>query len=469
MDTHNTSTIEKALALNLDSNIYGSIAEIGAGQEVARYFFQAGGAAGTVAKTISAYDMKFSDDIYGKEDSGRYVVESRLNKMLEHEFNLLQERLSETRGDNTCFFAFADTVAARNFKGTNECHGWLGVRFQTQPNTPCNQIVIHVRLHDTNNQQQQEAIGILGVNLTHAAFYQLDNSRDFISSLTGNLNRQRIEIDMIHTDGPNLNHFNNRLLSLELIEQGFTDAVLFGSDGNVKQPSDVFYKKPILLQRGSFRPFTKVNLDILNHGEKQFIKDYNLTDTHEDIIIVNEITMQSLKGGSKDTPIQDFLERVESLTSLGHTILISNYVLFVDVKNYLGRFTQNAIGMVIGAGHLEKLFDEEFYSHLNGGILEAFGKLINGKSTVYVYPLHTKESCQTASTFNPPSQLKHLYNYLMENNKIVNLLGCDLTQVSMHSSKVRQLLQENNPMWEEFVPEEIAKVIKAKNLFGYNQ
>ena len=461
------STIEKALSINLDSNIYGSFAEIGAGQEVARCFFRAGGAAGTVAKTMSAYDMKFSDDIYGKEESGRYVVESRLNKMLGHEFDLLVERLSDTRGSDTRFFAFADTVSALNYQGTNECHGWLGVRFQTEPGEPCNQVILHVHMHDNNNMQQQEAIGILGVNLIHSCFYHIKDSDEFISTITENLSRQRIEIDMIHSEGPSLQHLDNRVLSLKLIEQGFTDAVLFGCDGEVKQPSEIFYKKPLLLQRGSFRPFTKVNLDILKHGSEQFVKDYAEIKSGEDIVIVNEITMQNLKGDSEQTSIKDFLERVESLSSLGHNILISNYTLFVDIKSYLNRFTKAPIAMVVGAGHLEKIFDEDFYSHLEGGILEAFGKLANGDSSLYVYPLHTAESCQTSQTFFPPEHLQSLYSYLKSNRKIVDLLGCDSTEVSVHSSGVRQMLRDNDPQWEKLVPTEVATVIKDKGLFGY--
>lgn len=457
--------LEKALALNLEKDIYGSLAEIGAGQEVARYFFRARGTASTVAKTMSAYDMKFSDDIYGREDSGRYVVESRVVRMLDHEFNLLKERLSPTRGHNTRFFSFANTMAARSKEG-NECHGWLGVRFQSRPNEPANQVILHVRMHDNSNRQQQEAIGILGVNLIHAAFFHMKTTQDFVSALTQNLSRRRVEIDMICTEGASLEHINNRLLSLDLIERGFTDAVLFGPNGEVKQPSEVFYQKPILIQRGSFRPFTNVNLDIINHGSFQFCTEHGLKK--ENIIIVNEITLQNLKKESKKPPTKDFLERVESLSSLGYYILVSNYPLFIDVKNYLRRFTTEAISILIGAGHLEKLFDSKHYSHLEGNILEAIGKLINGPSSIYVYPLHTEESCQTSQTFNPPPELKFLYDYLITEKKIVDLLGCDKTDISIRSSDVRCLLAQNDKNWEKFVPDQVAATIKNNGLFGYD-
>src|SRR5690349_5626885 len=164
-----TDTHGKALSINLDQRRYGTFAEIGAGQEVVRWFFRVGGAAGTIAKSMSAYDMAVSDAIYGPCD--RYVCRPRLQSMLDYEHDLNLARLNESRGDMTAFFTFADTVAARNFKGTNECHGWMGVKFQAHPRDQDSQVIIHVRMLDVEATLQQEALGIVGVNLLYGAFY----------------------------------------------------------------------------------------------------------------------------------------------------------------------------------------------------------------------------------------------------------------------------------------------------------
>src|SRR3954451_10580542 len=262
-------TDKKALRINLDAHKYGTFAEIGAGQEVARRFFHVGGAAGTVAKTMSAYDMTFSDAIYGPAD--RYVSRVRLQTMLDHEYDLLIERLDRKFGAEKTFFVFADTVAARSFKERNESHGWLGVRFQSQARGQPSQIIIHVRLLDKANVEQQEALGVIGVNLLHGAFY-FRQPEKLISSLQENLPEGRSEVDMIKFSGPLFQHVDNRLMSLQLVSQGLTDAVMFTADGESVQPAEILHKKAIIIERGSFRPVTYATNDMLEGARKIYLR-----------------------------------------------------------------------------------------------------------------------------------------------------------------------------------------------------
>ena len=262
---------DKALRVNLDPRYYGTFAEIGAGQEVVRWFFRAGGAAGTVAKSISAYDMKVSDAIYGS--CARYVCRERLQSMLDYEQRLNLERLAGTRGDNTAFFAFADTVAARSFRGNNECHGWMGIKFQAGPRNADSQIIVHVRMLDHENALQQEALGIVGVNLIYGACFLHDQPERLLESLLDGLTTNRIEIDLIEFSGDAFRHVDNRVMSLRLVQLGLTGAAMFSAEGKVLQPSEVLYKKPVLVERGSFRPVTHVNVDMLECAVKRFSKE----------------------------------------------------------------------------------------------------------------------------------------------------------------------------------------------------
>ncbi len=292
MKPYDLTTNRKALTLNLDAQVYGTFAEIGAGQEVARHFFTAGGASATIAKSMSAYDMKFSDDIYGR--CKRYVSIERLLQMLDHEYELLVERLMDTRGKDTTFFVYANTVAARNYQGTNECHGWMGIRFQLAPQCLPNDIMIHVRMLDNTTIAQQEALGIIGVNLIYGAFIYNHDYKVFIESLADNLGNARIEVDMITFKGPAFEHLDNRILSLQLVQQGLTNAVIFSPDGSVLQPSEVLYKKSILLERGSFRPITHINIDMITCAGAQLLQEPQVIG--EDIVVLLEITIKSVSG-----------------------------------------------------------------------------------------------------------------------------------------------------------------------------
>ncbi|MDB5388133.1 MAG: hypothetical protein JWM11_3779, partial [Planctomycetaceae bacterium] len=264
-------TRQKTLRINLDLRRYGTFAEIGAGQEVVRWFFRVGGAAGTIAKSISAYDMTVSDAYYGTCE--RYVCQQRLQSMLDYEYEHALAQLNETRGDTTAFFAFADTVSARNFKGTNECHGWMGVKFQAHPRDQDSQVIIHVRMLDTDNALQQEALGIVGVNLLYGACFMHHEPEQFLESLLDNLSIQRLEIDMIQFSGIAFRHVDNRIMSLKLVQLGLSNAAMFAADGTMLQPSEVLYKKPILVERGSFRPVSHVNIDMLRCALEKFSQE----------------------------------------------------------------------------------------------------------------------------------------------------------------------------------------------------
>src|SRR5579871_6660095 len=361
------STHQKALRINLDLRRYGTFAEIGAGQEVVRWFFRVGAAAGTISKSISAYDMKVSDAIYGK--ARRYVSRERLEVMLDHEYQLNLDRLREDRGDSTAFFAFADTVSARNYLGTNECHGWMGVKFQAHPRDDDSQIIIHVRMLDDENGLQQEALGIVGVNLLYAAFFLHHKPDLMIESLLDNLTTKRIEIDMIEFSGIEFRHVDNRVMSLKLVQLGLSGAAMFGPSGEVLQPSEVLRKRPILVERGSFRPVTKVNIDMLDCARRRFAQEPEVKG--EQVVELMEITMRNLLSGGK-IDLSDFLARAEVLAAAGKTVLISEYFEYYRLAAYLTRYTTEPIALTMGVGSLLDLFTEQFYEGLEGGILEAF-------------------------------------------------------------------------------------------------
>src|SRR5213596_1769536 len=375
------ATDEKALRINLDPAKYGTFAEIGAGQEVARRFFRVGGGAGTIAKTMSGYDMTFSDAIYGR--ANRYVSRLRLQTMLDHEYNLLIERLDAKFGAEKTFFVFADTVAARSFKAREESHGWLGVRFQSEPRGQPSQIIIHVRLLDEANVDQQEALGVIGVNFLHGAFYCRQPEK-LISSLQDNLPRARIEVDMIKFSGPVFQNVDNRLMSLQLVSQGLTDAVMFKADGETVQPAEVFYKKAILVERGSFRPVTYATNDMLDGACRVFLAQSDCSQ--EDLVVLMEMTLENLLAEGQLNHA-DFLARVDILGALGRTVLISKFGEYYRLSSYLFRYTNRAIGLVMGVPSLIEIFNEKYYTNLEGGILEALGRMFKGGLKLYVYPM----------------------------------------------------------------------------------
>lgn len=463
----NTTTIsihEKATQINLDKRFYGTFAEIGAGQEVARWFFVVGGASGTLAKTISAYDMAFSDAIYGKGE--RYVSQPRLQNMLDYEFALLIERLNAKRGESTSFFVFADTVSARNYLGTNECHGWMGVKFQLQPGArPC-EIVIHVNMLDKENLQQQEALGIIGVNLIYGAFYLHSEPEKLIASLLDGLSTARIEVDMIKFLGPYFTNIDSRLMSLQLVEKGLSNATLIGANGDVLQPSEVFHKKPILVERGSFRPVTYVNLDMLDGAREHFLADAEVKK--EDIVELMEITMRNLLStGSIDH--RDFLARADTITSVGKMVLISNYAEYYKLGAYLQRYTKSRIGIVLGIPNLKELFDTKYYDMLEGGILESFGRLFKNDLKLYVYPFldPAYPELTTVQNMDVPPHLTHLFKHLVESGYIEQIDKVHKEYMGIFSRAILAKIREHDHSWEKMVPPEVAACIKANCFFGY--
>lgn len=459
---------QKALAINLDKRTYGTFAEIGAGQEVAAHFFKAGAASLTIAKTMSAYDMTFSDAIYGAEESGRYVVESRLLKMLAKEYSLLEIRLKEKRGDSTLFFAYANNLTTISFDKTREGHGWMGIRFQLNPNTEPNECILHFRLLDNDVIQQQQAVGVLGVNLIYGCLYRYMNPEDIITTLMEELSSDRVEIDMFRLSGPDFSNADNRLLSLLLVKHKLTKAALFGPKGDVLQPSDFFYKKNILAYRGRFRPFTLVNQDMYENGIRQFKEDGDVDENN--MVTVAELTLFNLyaASGGVEIDLDDFIDRVDILCSLGYTVLISDYQGYYRLASYLSKFTKNKIGIILGILNLEEIFNEEYYKKLPGGILESFAQLFAQNIKLYVYPIRKDTGkFYNCLNFEVAENLRYLYMHFLESKKIEDIKRFNADNFSITSDMVFKQISSGSDEWIKMVPPQVAEKIKEKNMFGY--
>jgi hypothetical protein len=457
-------TNKKAFQINLDAKKYGTFAEIGAGQEVARRFFHVGGAAGTVAKTMSAYDMTFSDAIYGPTD--RYVSRVRLRTMLDHEYKLLVERLDAKLGENRQFFVFADTVAARSFKLHNESHGWLGVRFQTQTRKDPSEIIIHVRMLDEANVDQQEALGVIGVNLLYGAFYYHTQPEKLISSLQENLAPGRLEVDMIKFSGSAFQGVDNRLMSLQLVSQGLTSAVMFTSDGETIQPAEIFYKKAILIERGSFRPVTYATNDMLDGARHVFLNESHASD--QDLVVLMEMTLENLLAEGQLNHA-DFLARVDILGALGRTVLISKFGEYYRLAGYLSRYTSRMVGLVMGVPSLMEIFDEKYYLNLEGGILEALGRMFKAGLKLYVYPMIDEQTGKvvTAKEVEVAPNLRSLFQYLVDNQFIEEITEYHSEYLRIHPPDALAKLQSGDAGWEQMVPREVVQIIKEREFFGY--
>ena len=459
---YNLSANRKALDLNLDGTVYGTFAEIGAGQEVARRFFYVGAAAGTVAKTMSAYDMTFSDAIYGPVQ--RYVSRERLSGMLEHEYSLLRERLETKMGAEKTFFVFADTVAARSFHSHNESHGWMGIRFQTVPRGGVNEIIIHVRMLDTENIAQQEAIGVIGVNLIYGAFRLHGKPEQLIGSLLDDLTAKRIEVDMIRFSGPAFAGVDNRLMSLQLVAQGLGRAAMFRADGEVVQPSEELYKRAVLVERGSFRPVTQVTYEMLRCAYDVFAPREN--EAPRGVLTLAEITMENLLSTGQLDP-QDFLDRTDILGALGQTVLVSGFGEYFRLVDYIARHTDQAIGLALGVPALEEIFREKYYTDLEGGILEGLGRLFKKNVRLYAYPRRASDGkIITADNFRVEPRLAQLYGYLRENDFIVPVTDYREEILGIKSPEVLAMIRAGDPAWEKCVPPAVAKIIRERKLLG---
>jgi hypothetical protein len=460
------TTHEKALRINLDPVRYGTFAEIGAGQEVARWFFKVGAAAGSISKSMSAYDMAVSDAIYGR--CKRYVSRERLESMLDHEHNLNLERLRPSRGDTTAFFVFADTVAARNYQGTNESHGWMGVKYQAHPRDEDSQILIHVRMLDHENSLQQEALGIVGVNLLYAACFLHYKPERMLESLLDNLSTRRIEIDMIEFSGIEFRHVDNRVMSLKLVQLGLSGAAMFGPSGEVLQPSEVLRKRPVLVERGSFRPVTKVNINMLHCARARFAAE--LEEKPDQIVELMEITMRNLLLAGK-IDLSDFLARADVLAAAGKTVLISDYFEYYRLAAWLRLYTTEPIALTMGVASLQDLFKDQYYTDLEGGILEAFGRLFTRNLRIYVYPLRDQatRTLRTVENVEMPPNVHGLYRHIVEGGGIKQLDNFDEGVLHIFSRDILKRIKDEDSSWTSMVPAEIAEVIKKRRFFGYQE
>ena len=458
------STKEKALTTNLDRTVYGSFAEIGAGQETAANFFKVGSASGTIAKTMSAYDMKFSDAIYGK--TKRYVSKEKLQYMLDHEMELLQERLPD-RAESTKFFVFANTIEVLNYHRTNQGHGWMGMRFQLQPLAPVNECMIHVLLHDTEAAWQQDALGVLGVNLVYGCTHVADPV-ELMQSLMDNLSKDRLEIDFFRIKGPDFEKIDNRLMALKLVKNGLTHATMFDAGGTVMQPTEALYKKDVLILRGRFRPLTHVNMDMLKSGLQAFMSEEDVAADR--VMLISELTLNNLIQ-EEDISDTDFLHRVDILESLGQKVMISDYQKYYKLATYISHITRGKIGIILGVASLQKLFDEAYYEELTGGILEAFGNLFKNNVKLYAYPSYRPDSqdIYTHAELSLPSHLTHLYNFLYETQRITGLEPINTRHLDIISDDVLDMIKNGTPGWEAMVPDKVSKAIKAKDLFEYKK
>jgi hypothetical protein len=457
-------TQHKALQINLNPATYGVFAEIGAGQEVARWFFHVGGAAGTVAKTISAYDMAVSDAIYGRSD--RYVSRQRLEAMLSYEYHLILERLGPSRGDKSTFFVFADTVATRSYKRREDGNGWVGVRFQTHPGAAPSEIIIHVNALDKEAVRQQDALGVIGVNLIYGAFSHHNEPTTLIASLMDDLSRERIEVDMIKFSGPAFTDVDDRVMLLGLVQRGFTDAAMFTAEGEAVQPSEILYKRPILVERGRFRPITNLTSDLLERALEQFLQEPELQG--EQPVVLLEMTLQDLSSES-GIDHQDFLNRVDTLRALGRPVLISNYRRYYQLVEYLYRYTQKKMGIALGIPSVRALADEAHYSDLAGGILESLGRLYKHNVKAYVHPYRDPATGEitTIETLQPDARLRHLHQHLIEHGFYESIKNFNAEYLSISADDVLVRLQSGDVSWERMVPPAIVYTIKQGKLFGW--
>ena len=462
------NTTQKVQALNFDRNKYGTFAEIGAGQEVARWFFQAGGAAGTVAKSMSAYDMAVSDAIYGNAE--RYVSQDRLLHMLDHEYDLLNERLLADRGSETRFFVYANTVTVRSFSHQQDGQGWMGMRFQGSPMALPNDIIMHVRLLDEENLKQQEAVGIIGVNLVYGAMEYPDDPYRILEELLDGLESWRAEVGMLRFSGPDFETVDNRIIALKLVQKGHAKATLFNTDGEVVHPAEVLYHKPTIVERGSFRPVIHTTLHMLQSGMDQFMRERNVDG--DDVTVLFEMTLQNLTD-SGVIDHRDFLDRVDILGTVGeqlgedYHVMVSNYAEYYRLAAYLFRFTKEPIGVVMGIPILQELFEEKYYAELEGGILEAFGRMFKNDLRLYVYPSQGPDgSVLNVKNLRVQEHQQGLYAYLVENGFIRQINDYNEEFLSFLSRVALEKIRSGDPEWERMVPERVAAIIKERGLLG---
>jgi hypothetical protein len=472
------ATSRKALAINLDRTAYGAFAEIGAGQEVVRHFFKAGGASGTVAKSISAYDMRVSDAIYGHPK--RYVSQERLEKMLEHEYGLLVDRLAADRGAQTRFFAFADTVATTPHDGKGQGHSWIGMRFQDQPLAEASEVVLHLRLWDKDAGRQQDALGIVGVNLIHAALNHRESIDQFLMALVDDVGAGRVEIEFAHFRGPAFGAFDNRAAALRLVRLGLTDAVVFGTEGQPQVPSEYFYKKSVLVARGSFRPVSIVNEDMLACALR------SVPNPSPDFVALFEMCI-----GSDPHPESELIDRIRLVGAMQHPLLVTRHRGWYRLPAYFRMHTTGSITLVAGMNNLVDLFNPEYYTHLDGGVLEACGRLFKDGVRIMVYPMRgdqlrrlildpvackvcfpdsysnvAADSVVNANDLQMLPAVAGLFQHLLNNGFLVPLTGADANALACQPRTLAERIKNNTPGWEKEVPPSVVVAIKSLKLWS---
>jgi len=459
------SVDSKALRINLNQSIYGTFAEIGGGQEVARNFFRVGAASGTIAKTISAYDKNFSDDIYGEEEDGRYVTDIRIEKMLNHEMNLLESRLSRSINPDKLFFTYANSVATIDFAKKYKGHGWMGVRFQVNPDEDYSEIILHVRFHQIIAKLQQEDLGIIGVNLIYGAFYKHATPKKLLKYLYDHIDKDSIEIDTINFKGPLFKNIDNRLISLELVKNNMTKAVMFDSSGKNILPAKALYKKNILALRGSFRPVTKVNIDMFEKSLEVFLKETDVNEKKTKVIF--EITLSNLmEQGEIDE--NDFMDRAKLLCSLGHTVMISNFKEYYKLVEYFSAYSKKLLGLTMGVNNFVEIFNEEYYKEIDGGILEAFGKMFHNKVKIYLYPISNKMGgVINSSNLKLDPRMKDFYKFFKYNGKVIDLIHFESKYLNIFSRDILNEIKNGKNEWKDKLPKGISEMIIKDKMFGY--
>jgi hypothetical protein len=457
-------TNRKALKLNIDTPFYGSFAEIGGGQEVARHFFQAGGSSQTIAKTISAYDKLFSDAMYNQGNVGRYVSEDRLKKMLYEEYEQTT-RLLSTPKDKRLFFAFANTMEVLNFSKSNEGHGWMGVKFQLHPQAKANMVILHVRLLENDGLLQQATIGVLGVNLLYACANYHQHPNDFLQSLLDNLSKDRLRITMIRMEGPDLEYVDNRLLAVQLVKHGIAHAIMFNKNGEVQQPADMLYKKNVLALRGQFKPLTKIAMDVITESRELFKNDEDYESNNT--LSFCELTLNELSNQGKIDE-KDFLHRVDMLNLMGQNVMVSDFREFHKLAAFFSQFRMKQLRVIIGVPNLQTILDKSTYNDLNGGILEALASLFQRNTKMYIYPTkdRNREELITSKDAFMDADVKNLYKYLVKNRLILDIIPQHINDLSIRSTEVMEMIRTRNPLWKSYVPEEVANHIEKKGLYN---
>ncbi len=427
-DTH-----QKALSLNLDGTIFGSFAEIGAGQEVARWFLRVGAASGTVAKTISAYDKEVSDQLYGA--GTRYVSMPRLQAMLESEWEQLLAQLKATRGADTRFFAFVDTISARNFAGTNDCHGWVGLRFLRHPGDEPNDIILHINLMDPSNVQQQEAVGILGVNLIYAAYHALASTEEFLASVFEELGLQRVEIDCLDLSGPAFAHWNRDEVHALLVVGGYAEAVAFQADNQLAPPNELLYKRALVLAPGRFDSVTSLHADLIRDTLAQ-LPGEELKESKGGLgLFCLSVTDSSAPDRKVSAP--EILQRAVMLQQLGYGVMLFRAQELYKMSAFANRYTKSRIHFAIGLSVLLRILQDS-YKELAGALLEGIALLFKQNVRLIVYPMTTEElrgrvtagqltgwrwketdGIVSADSLHPAGPVDSLYQYLLESEFIL--------------------------------------------------